>query len=242
MKLSQMFPSRYLQAEDLPPNQNTIVTIEKVYPAAARDRGGDSEPEVKWMLRFREFRKPMSLWRNTAKSIEQVLGSDDSDRWIGQQIAIYPSTYVSFGETKPCINVDKWRPEQVAPRAAASGGMVIAGDRRPIPKAAMDRFQAHLKQHGKSWDDFLRWCKGHAPDAIALAWGVELDAIPAGVLPAMKAFLDSIAPPAAAPARELVDAGTGEVLQSPPARPAATVAASPRPVADQAVPDDDIPF
>lgn len=241
MKLSQMFPSRYLQAEDLPPQQNTVVTIEKVYPAAARDRGGGDEPEVKWMLRFREFRKPMSLWRNTAKTIGEVLGTDETDQWVGKQIAIYPGTYVSFGETKPCINVDKWKPEQVAAKPAAPG-LVIAGDRRPIPKAAMERFLAHVKQHGKGWDDFLRWCKGHAPDAIALAWGVELDSIPAGVLPAMKAFLDSVTP--TTPARELVDAGTGEVLTPPTstARPTVPAAMSPLPVPDQVVPDDDIPF
>lgn len=242
MKLSQMFPSKYLQAEDLAPGQNTVVTIERVYPTLARDRGDGEEPEVKWMMRFREFRKPMSLWRNTAKLIGEVLDTDDADQWVGKQIAIYPSTYSSFGETKPCINADKWRPDQVAPRpAAATSGLVVAGDRRPIPKAAMDRFLAHLKTHGKSWDDFLRWCKAHSPDALSLAWGVDMDAIPAGVMPALKAFLDSIAP--AAPARELVDAATGEVLAPPAsARPTVPAVSSPIPAATEPVPDDDIPF
>ena len=241
MKLSQMFPSRYLQAEDLPPNQNAIVMIEKVYPAAARDRGGDSEPEVKWMIRFREFRKPMSLWRNTAKSIGDVLGTDETEQWIGKRIAIYPSTYVSFGETKPCINVDKWKPEHVEPRPAAPG-LVVAGDRRPIPTAAMERFMAHVKTHEKTWDDFLRWCKSNAPEALTLAWGVELADVPGGVLPAMKAFLDSLTTGGTTKPREIVDVGTGEVVTPPASRPTAAVAASPiRPPIDR-VPDDDIPF
>ncbi len=235
MKLSQMFPSKYLQAEDLPPNQNTIVTIERVYPAAARDRGGDSEPEVKWMLKFREFRKAMSLWRTTGRSIEQVLGTDETEQWVGQQIAIYPSTYTSFGEIKPCINVDKWRPEQVQASPKAGSTLVIAGDRRPVPKVAMERFQGHLKTLGKSWEDFLRWCKINAADAYPLVWGVALDQIPAGVLPTMKVFLDAAAQP-----RELVDASTGEVVS--PTRPNVAVAASPLPVRDPSVPDDEIPF
>lgn len=239
MKLSQMFPSRFLQAEDLQPNQNTIVTIEKIYPAAARDRGGDAEPEVKWMMRLREFRKPMSLWRNTAKAIEHTLGTDETDRWIGQRISIYPSTYIAFGETRPCINVDTWRPEQVA-ASPPSACTVIAGDRRPIPKAAMDRFLLHARRHGKSWDDFLLWCKHKAPEAITLAWGADMDAIPAGVLPAMKAFLDESTRTPRIDEREAVDESTGEVLRPP--RQAVTVAASTLPVTDQHVRDEDIPF
>ncbi|MFN0133456.1 MAG: hypothetical protein ACKVW3_13130 [Phycisphaerales bacterium] len=112
----------------------------------------------------------------------------------------------------------------------------------------MERFLGHVKGQGKTWDDFLRWCKLSAPDALPLAWGVELDAIPAGVLPAMKAFLDSITPaasPATGPAaaRELVDASTGEVMTpSAAARPTAPVGVGRVPVTNAVVPDDDIPF
>ncbi|MFN0133457.1 MAG: hypothetical protein ACKVW3_13135 [Phycisphaerales bacterium] len=126
MKLAQMFKSKFLQAEDLDPKQNTVVTIDKVYPSAARDRGNGEEPEVKWNLRLREFRKPMGLWKPTARMIAEVLGTDETDQWVGKRIAIYPSTYLSYGETKPCINVDKWLPEQV------QGG----GGSRPRPRSS----------------------------------------------------------------------------------------------------------
>jgi hypothetical protein len=241
MNLDQMFPSKFLQAEDLTPNQNTIVTIARIYPGAAKGRNAD-EAEVKWLMRFQEMRKPMSLWRSTAKQLAEMFESTNTDHWIGKQIAIYPSTYLSYGEMKPCINVDKWRPEQVKPVANQSVGtsLVIAHDVRPIPAAAMERFINHAKERGKTWEDFLRFCKASAPEALTLAWGVELEAIPCGILPAMKAFLDSVAvAPAASQATQQVDKVTGEVID--PAKSGAPLNFKPS-KAPAPVDDDDIPF
>lgn len=216
-----MFPSKYLQADDLQKGQNAIVTIEKVFPAAAVQRGGD-EPEIKWMLRFREMRKPMGLWKTTAKAIAEVLGTPVTENWVGQQIAIYPSTYTSFGEVKPCINVDKWRPTQVQPSTT-----IAITDKRPIPGPLMLKFIAAIKAHGKAWDDFLRWAKLNKPDAMVMAFGVALDDVPMAVVPAMQAFSASLAAPAP---RELVDTTTGEVITPATAK------------VESAVLGDDIPF
>lgn len=221
MKVSQMFPSKYLTAEDLPTGRNTLVTIERVYPVAARSNAYGDEPETKWMMRLAEFRKPMTLWRTNAKLIADVMGTDDTDQWIGRRIAIFPSTYTSFGEIKPCINVDpQWRDTQ--PRPPAGTALVVAHDTRPIPAEAMQRFFCHLSKHGKRWDDFLAWCKANSQEALTMAFGQGMEAIPSGILPAMKAFLDSLSLPADAGAkveaartagyRELVDGATGEVI------------------------------
>lgn len=230
--IREMYPSKYLQAEDLPRNTNTFVTIEKVYPSEARQRAGDGETEVKWMIKYREMRKPMGLWKMTAAAIAELMGSSNTDQWVGRQIAIYPGTYLSFGESKPCINVDKWTPSELKPPAT---GLVIAHDKRPIPLAAVQRFQEHLKTHQATWDDFLRWLKINEPAGLSMAWGVELGALPSGVLPAMKAYLDMLN--AAPPLTEHVDVRTGEVFASPPSAPNFAI----RPPADP-VSELDIPF
>ena len=224
--IAQMFPSKYLQADDLQKGQNLIVTIDKVYPAAAVQRSGGDEPEIKWMVRFREVRKPMGLWKTTAKAIAEVLGTTQTEAWIGQQIAIYPSTYTSFGEIKPCINVDKWRPSQVQPPTTA---ITTTTDKRPIPGPAMLKFISAIKAQGKAWDDFLRWAKVHQPEAMMAAFGVALDDVPMSVVPAMQAYAKSLVSPQLQP-REAVDTSTGEVI-TPAQAKVEGVAAS-----------DDIPF
>lgn len=225
--IAQMFPSKYLQADDLQKGQNLIVTIEKVFPAAAVQRSGGDEPEIKWMLRFREVRKPMGLWKTTAKAIAEVLGTTQTEAWVGQQIAIYPSTYTSFGEIKPCINVDKWRPSQVQPATTA---IATTTDKRPIPGPAMLKFISAIKAHGKSWDDFLRWAKVHHPDAMMAAFGVALDDVPMSVVPSMQAYAASFSAPALATPRESVDTRTGEVITPATAK------------VEGAAASDDIPF
>lgn len=220
--INQMFPSKYLEAEDLPKNQNTIVTIEKVYPVAAVQRPDADEPEVKWMIRFREFRKPMGLWKATAKAIADLLGPT-TEAWAGRQIGIFPTTYTSFGEIKPCIGVDKWVPSQVQPPTAA---ITTTTDKRPIPGPAMLKFIAAIKAHGKSWDDFLKWAKINQPEAMMAAFGVALDDVPMAVVPAMQEYSRGLA----TVPKELIDARTGEVL-TPAVAKAEGVAAS-----------DDIPF
>lgn len=238
--LREMFPSKYLQAEDLPRNQNTIVTIERVYPGQARaQHGGD--PEVKWFIKFHEFRRPMGLWRTTAQSIADVLNTENTDAWSGQQIAIYPSTYISFGESKPCINVDKWRPSQVqagaitvAPVTGPLSHLLIANDNRVIPLTHVQRFLALCKERGRDFDSFLHWLKINAPNAHEIVFGKDLPAIPAAVTQLMKAFLDQInAQPRPEPQTgEVVDRTTGEVKFTPP----------PPGSKQAAVPEEDIPF
>lgn len=237
--LSQMFPSKFLQAEDLTPGRNTIVTIDRVYPAQARARGVDDDPEVKWMIRFREYRKPMSLWKSTGILIGDVLGIKNSDLWPGHQIAIFPSTYNSYGEIKPCINVDKWKPADVAPKAAAGNSLVIASDKRMIGDVAAKRFGDAYKAAGKTFDDFLGFLRDETKDGLAMAFGLELHELPAGLLPAMKAFLDRIHTKPLGDGTA-VNTVSGEVVD-PTSIPGVSRGLPGAQKAD-VVPDEDIPF
>lgn len=241
-RIGEMFPSKWLQAEDLPGGKITVVTIAEVYAGEARQRRGEM-PEAEWVMRLREMRKPMKLKVGNAKIIAGVLQCDDTDLWVDQQIGIFPSTYTSFGETKPCINVDI-NPVMRRPQLKGPGV-----DRTPIGEAAAKRFGEMLKQLGGTWDGFLAWLKIESSDALALAFGVAIPDIPKALAPSMKKYLDLIAK------SEVVDGQTGEVLpvddfkqpdmvpRDPAQIPGVSRGMPPasRPPANS-VPDDDIPF
>lgn len=91
MKLSQMFPSRRLDAEDLhafAPGVS-IVTIENVsFRTLEAKKAGDAE--IEYSIKFREFRKTVPLSQTRAQVIADVLGTDETDEWHGQTIGIQP--------------------------------------------------------------------------------------------------------------------------------------------------------
>lgn len=235
-EIKSMYPSKYLSFSDLEPNriyEGTIkaVTLEQVNVRGFKGGGfsnQQSDAEPSWLLYFHEFAKPIKLRRTRAEKIGIVLGSSNTDHWPSKRLRIYHGAWSNGGQSGEGIMIDD-RPIPPSPAAAIASGsrLVIASDTRAIPQAAMDRFVGHLKAKGKTWDDYLRWCKAEVPEAFALAWGVDLASVPAGLLPAMKAYLDSLASP---PTQEVIDRETGEVMKTP------------GPLAGEPIPDDDIPF
>jgi len=241
-ELKSMFPSKYLSFGDLEAGrmyEGTIKTVLLEQVNVRGQKGGrfdtqDAEPS--WLLYFHEFNKPMQLRKTRAEKISVVLACSNTDHWVGRRLRFYRGVWTNGGKSGEGLMIDD-RPmlQPAGPALGAASQLVITSDTRPIPQAAMSRFLGHLKEHGKSWEDFLRWAKASAPDALPLAWGVELDAVPAGVLPAMKAFLDSLAPAAApppAPSGDVIDVKTGEVMTS----------ASTRQAPPEVINDADIPF
>lgn len=93
MLLRQMFPSPYLQAEDLRAMNPgpTVVTIEEIN---FKTRQGEDvgKAEIDYFIRFREFKKWARLKPAMCSDIESALGSEETDEWIGQTISIYPTT------------------------------------------------------------------------------------------------------------------------------------------------------
>ena len=91
MKISQMTESKYLKQGDA--SEDTIVTIKKVGQANIAKEG---EPqELKWMIRFNEFDKPMVLNRTNIAILGQCLG-DDTDDWLGKQVILYNDESIQF--------------------------------------------------------------------------------------------------------------------------------------------------
>ena len=91
MRVSQMFPSQRLDAEDLQAFAPgvSIVTIEQVtYRTLEAKKAG--EAEIEYAIKFREFRKPVRLSKTRAQVITDVLGTDETDEWQGKTIGIQP--------------------------------------------------------------------------------------------------------------------------------------------------------
>ena len=90
-KISQMVESKYLKQADV--EDDTVVTVTKVGQA---NIGKDDGPvDMKWLIRFKEFDKPMVLNRTNISLLGTFLG-DDTDDWIGKQVIVYNDESIQF--------------------------------------------------------------------------------------------------------------------------------------------------
>lgn len=111
MKRSEMYPSKYLSADDI--DGEVVVTIKSVRMETMKDNEG--QEQEKPVVFFKESQKAMVLNKTNADRIfEQV--DEDTDNWPGKQITLIVESVTAFGETKWAIRVKPTRP---APKAGA---------------------------------------------------------------------------------------------------------------------------
>lgn len=113
MKGSQVFPSKYLKAQDIPQGQFAAVTIDRVQ---MEDVSGDGEDKP--VIYFRGKNKGMVLNRTNWSSIADVYG-DESDNWSGQQVSLYQTTTQFQGKNTPCLRVQVYNGQGQGKPAAA---------------------------------------------------------------------------------------------------------------------------
>jgi hypothetical protein len=113
MKLTEMFPSRFVKGEEL--TKPVTVTIARV--EAETMRPSRTEEVTKFVLYFVESRtgRGVVLSKTLANQIAQALGSDDTEDWPGQRITLYPEP-VRVGNA-----------ERVAIRARAAAPQPVNG-------------------------------------------------------------------------------------------------------------------
>lgn len=108
--INEAFPSNYLKASDLNGQQPTV-TIDRV-----AFEGVGREKELKPVLYFAGKEKGMVLNKTNAKNIANLIGSFETDEWVGFRIRLY-ATHVEFqGETVEAIRI-KAAPANGAQRA-----------------------------------------------------------------------------------------------------------------------------
>jgi len=112
MKISQLFPSKYVKAADL--NGKTVtLTIAKL---VVEELGHGAEKERKPVLYFQKATKGLVLNRTNAMTIAGLYG-DESDDWEGKRISIYPTRIRAFGSMQDTIRVREEIPAQPRPQA-----------------------------------------------------------------------------------------------------------------------------
>jgi hypothetical protein len=101
VKLSEMFPRKYLSGEDLNGKAWTL-TIENVTTEKLSPRPG-APPEDKYIVHFKKTQRGMVLCRTLAYQISEALGSDDTAEWLNKRITIYPESITIAGKRRLAI-------------------------------------------------------------------------------------------------------------------------------------------
>ena len=92
-KTSEMIESKYLKQADVA-DEEMVVTIVKVGKGNIAKEG--DEPELKWMVRFNEFSKPMIINSTNIKRLARACGSEESDDWVGKKVVLYVDHDVEY--------------------------------------------------------------------------------------------------------------------------------------------------
>lgn len=98
MKMSQAFPSKWLQASDLQ-GRDITVTIEDVHMEQV-----GQPPENCPVVFFRGAGKALVLNKTNGQTIADQHG-DDTDYWRGKQITLFPTSTDFQGRQVACIRV-----------------------------------------------------------------------------------------------------------------------------------------
>jgi hypothetical protein len=110
MRMSDIFPSKYVKAGDLQGRASTL-TIKEL---RVEEMGHGTEKERKPVLYFERASKGLVLNRTNATIIASLYG-DESDYWAGKRISIYPTKVRAFGSMQDCIRVCEEIPAQPKP-------------------------------------------------------------------------------------------------------------------------------
>lgn len=100
MKLSQVFPSRYLKGDDV--EGETIVVIKELVFDKMKDE--DGKEEEKPVLLFKGVEKGLVLNKTNATRIAEQHG-DETDNWTGKRITLTTESVTAFGKTQWAIRV-----------------------------------------------------------------------------------------------------------------------------------------
>lgn len=115
MNVNQAFPSQYLKVADVGDSE-PVVTIERV----ELEEVGRTK-EVKPVMYFAGKRKGLVLNKTNAKRIAELVGSPETEDWIGHRIRLFATSTEFSGETVECLRVKAANgapPAVVPPRVA----------------------------------------------------------------------------------------------------------------------------
>ncbi len=107
--IDSMKTSKYLKKEDV--GSGAIATISKVIQENMTSSG--KPDELKWMIYFTEFIKPLVSNVTHREQIANIIGTRESDEWVGQKVVLWDNPDVEMGGRK----VGGIRVRDLAPQA-----------------------------------------------------------------------------------------------------------------------------
>lgn len=99
MKVSILFPSKFIRADDLG-NNEIQCTIADVRVEDVSGDGSDRKP----VLYFEKKEKGLVMNKTNSTVIASSYG-DDTDAWRGKSVVLYPTQTQFQGKLVPCIRV-----------------------------------------------------------------------------------------------------------------------------------------
>ena len=121
MKLNEAFPSQYLAASDLGGKSRRLT----IASYSLEEIGQGADKKEKPILHFRGAKKGLVLNVTNGNIISEVLGTDELDDWVGQEIVLYPARVEFQGRIVDAIRVKM--------EARAIEEEAPAGDEPPPP-------------------------------------------------------------------------------------------------------------
>jgi len=110
MKTNEVFPSRYLKAEDeLFDDGEVTATIKEVTLESlkSREKGEENKP----VMYFKELPKGLILNKTNWGICEKLFNSDDSDDWLNERVSLTTVDVDAFGDVVRAIRVKSQKPK-----------------------------------------------------------------------------------------------------------------------------------
>lgn len=111
MKTNDVFPSKYLKAEDdiFDNGGEVTVTIKNVVSEKlqSRDKGDEQKP----VMMFRELPKGLILNKTNWGVCVKLFGSDESDDWLGEHVTLTTVDVDAFGDVVRAIRIKNQKPK-----------------------------------------------------------------------------------------------------------------------------------
>ena len=118
---SEAFPSKYLKAGDL---RGPVVLEIRDAPTETLT-GFDGQQESKTVLYFVGTTKRLPLNKTNFFAVADVTGEEDSDRWPGRKVELYPAETEMNGRVLPCVRI-RTPAVRAAPRPLAKSDAAAA--------------------------------------------------------------------------------------------------------------------
>jgi hypothetical protein len=143
MNTQEIFPSKWLAANDLEENGWTV-TIKDIVSNEFQDG------TVKFVVMFEEAEKGLMLNKVNMKTIEGLYGNETDD-WIGKKVHLYPTEVLFNKQMVPCIRIRNRVPGSV-PAGKRNGVPATAKTTRPAPAAKAATTEATAADGGNEQD------------------------------------------------------------------------------------------